>query len=224
VGDGLCAAFARAPNALAAAVAAQRALQGEPWGEAGPLRVRMALHAGAVDLQDGDYVGACLNRLGRLLAATHGGQVVVSQATYDLVLDALPAGVTLRDLGEHRLRDLARAERVFQVRHPALPADFPPLRSLDALPHNLPLQLTSFVGRERDVVEVASLLGAHRLVTLTGVGGTGKTRLRAVRKRAAEGRPRAGPGPARRRDRRRGAAPPGRRDVGRHPTPQYCGS
>jgi class 3 adenylate cyclase len=108
VGDGLCAAFARAPDALAAAVAAQRALQAEPRGEAGPLRARMALHTGAAEVQDGDYAGACLNRLGRLLAATHGGQVVLSQATADLVQDALPEGVTLRDLGAHRLRDLAR--------------------------------------------------------------------------------------------------------------------
>jgi hypothetical protein len=177
VGDGLCAAFARAPDALAAAVAAQRALQVEPWSEVEPLRVRMAVHTGAVEAQDGDYVGACLNRLGRLLAATHGGQIVLSQATADLVRDTLPEGVGLQELGTHRLRDLQRPEHVFQVVHPAVPSDLPPLRTLDALPNNLPLQLTSFVGRERELGEVAGLLAAHRLVTLTGVGGTGKTRL-----------------------------------------------
>jgi predicted ATPase/class 3 adenylate cyclase len=176
-GDGLCAAFATAPAALAAAVAAQRTLQAEPWGEIGPLRVRLALHTGAVEVQDGDYVGACLNRLGRLLAAGHGGQIVLSQATADLGQDALPAEVSLHDLGEHRLRDLARPERVFQVRHPDLPTAFPPLRSLDALPHNLPLQPTSFIGREQELVTVGALLVEHRLVTLTGPGGTGKTRL-----------------------------------------------
>jgi predicted ATPase/class 3 adenylate cyclase len=177
VGDGLCAAFVTAPAALAAAVAAQRALGAEPWGDGGPLRARMALHTGAVEIEAGDYVGACLNRLGRLLAATHGGQVVLSQATADLVRDALPEGVGLRDLGEHRLRDLARPERVFQLLHPDLPAEFPPLRSLDALPHNLPLPLTSFVGRERELATTRALLAAHRLVTLTGAGGVGKTRL-----------------------------------------------
>ena len=148
VGDGLCAAFATAPEAVAAALEGQRALVAEDWGETGPLRVRMALHTGAVDVQGGDYVGTCLNRLGRLLAAGHGGQVLLSQATADLVRGALPDGASLRDLGEQRLRDLEQAERAYQLLHPDLPADFPPLTSYAALPNNLPLQLTSFIGRE----------------------------------------------------------------------------
>jgi predicted ATPase/class 3 adenylate cyclase len=177
VGDGLCAAFATAPAALAAAVAGQRALLAEPRGGEGPLRARMALHTGAVEFREGDYVGTCLNRLGRLLAAAHGGQVVLSQTTADLVRDALPDGVGLRDLGEHRLRDLARPERVFQALHAELPSAFPALRALVAPPHNLPVQLTSFVGRERELAALGALLEQARLLTLTGIGGCGKTRL-----------------------------------------------
>ncbi len=149
-GDGLCAAFATAPDAVAAALAGQQAVQAEAWGEVGPLRVRMALHTGAVEVCDGDYVGACLNRVARLLAAGHGGQVLLSGAVQELVRNQLPPGAGLRELGEHRLRDLVEPERVYQVLHPDLPADFPPLRSLDAYPHNLPLQLTSFVGRDQE--------------------------------------------------------------------------
>ena len=177
VGDGLCAAFATAPEAVAAALAGQRALLAEDWGVLGPLGARMALHTGAVELQDSDYVGACLNRLGRLLAAGHGGQVLLSEVTAGLVRGALPEGASLRDLGEQRLRDLGQAEHVYQLLHPDLPAEFPPLRSLDAYPHNLPLQLTSFVGRERELAGLKAALEQSRLVTLTGTGGCGKTRL-----------------------------------------------
>jgi predicted ATPase/class 3 adenylate cyclase len=177
VGDGLCAAFPTAPEAVAAAFAAQRDLWAEPWDPEVPLRTRIALHTGAVEVHRGDYVGACLNRLGRLLAAAHGGQVLLSQTTCDLVRDHRPAGTGVRELGEQRLRDLERPERVFQLVHPALPADFPPPRSLDTLPNNLPLQLTSFVGREREIADVMQLLRSTRLVTLAGAGGCGKTRL-----------------------------------------------
>jgi len=177
VGDGICAAFPTAPDAVAAALAAQLALRAEPWGETGPLQARMALHTGAVEVQGGDYVGPCLNRLARLLSLGHGGQVLLSQATSELVRDALPNGVTLRDLGEQRLRDLTRPEPVLQLLHPDLTATFPTLRSLDAYPNNLPLQLTGFVGREREMAEVERLLGTSRLLTLTGTGGCGKTRL-----------------------------------------------
>jgi predicted ATPase/class 3 adenylate cyclase len=176
-GDGLCAAFATAPDAVAAALSAQRALYAEPWPEADALRVRMALHTGAAEAQDGDYVGACLNRISRLLGIGHGGQTLVSRITYDLVRETPPAGAGWRDLGVHRLRDLAAPEQVFQLLHPDLPEAFPPLKSLDARPNNLPLQLTSFVGREREVAEVERLLGAARLLTLTGAGGIGKTRV-----------------------------------------------
>ena len=146
VGDAVYAAFAHATDAVAAALAGQQALHQESWGEVGALRARMGVHLGEVEAQGGHYFGAPLYRCARLTAAAHGGQVVLSQATVDLVQDALPAGAGLRDLGEHRLKDLQRPERVVQLTAPDLPADFPPLRSLDARPHNLPLQLTSFVG------------------------------------------------------------------------------
>ena len=136
----------------------------------------MGLHTGEAERLGGRYAGAPLYRCARLLATAHGGQVVLSGATAELVQDELPGG-RLRDLGAHRLQDLARPERVFQLLDPALPADFPPLRTLDARPHNLPLQLTSFVGRERELGAVAAQLRAHRLVTLTGPGVVGKTRL-----------------------------------------------
>jgi predicted ATPase/DNA-binding CsgD family transcriptional regulator len=175
-GDGLCAAFITAPEAITTALAAQQALQGAAWG-ATPLRVRMALHTGAVEVRAGDYVGATLNRLARLLAAAHGGQVLLSSAVHELVRDQVPPTAGLRDLGEHRLRDLVQPEHVYQLLHPDLPADFPTLRTLDTYPHNLPLQLTSFVGREQEMTEVTRLLTTTRLLTLTGTGGCGKTRL-----------------------------------------------
>jgi predicted ATPase/class 3 adenylate cyclase len=177
VGDAVYAAFARPSDAAAAALAGQCALQGEPWGETGPLRVRMGVHLGEVERQGGHYFGAPLYRCARLMATAHGGQTVLSAAAAELVRGALPVGASLRDLGEHRLKDLATPEHVFQLGHCGLPAEFPPLRTLDARPHNLPLQLNSFLGRERELAEVARLLGTARLLTLTGSGGTGKTRL-----------------------------------------------
>jgi predicted ATPase/class 3 adenylate cyclase/two-component SAPR family response regulator len=177
MGDQCCAAFSTAADALAAALAAQRALAAEGWGPVGTLRVRMALHTGAVEARDGDYLGAPLNRVARLLAAAHGGQILVSLAAAELVREQLPEGASLRDLGASRLRDLIRPEQIFQLVAPGLPADFPPLRSLEAFPHNLPLQLTSFIGREDQMAELEQLLTDHRLVTLTGAGGCGKTRL-----------------------------------------------
>ena len=179
VGDAFCAAFPTAPDALAAALAAQRSLAAEPWPDPVSVCVRMALHTGAAEERSGDYFGQPLNRVARLMAAGHGGQTLLSGATQELTRDQLPASVTLRDLGQRRLKDLGRPEHVFQALHPALPADFPPLRSLDNpdLPNNLPQQVTSFIGRERQVGEVTALLGRTRLLTLTGAGGCGKTRL-----------------------------------------------
>jgi predicted ATPase/class 3 adenylate cyclase len=191
-GDGLHAVFVTADAAVAAAVGAQQALTAEAWGSIGRLRVRMGLHTGAAQLRGGDYFGSSLNRAARLMAVGHGGQVLCSQATADLAREGLPEGVDLVDLGEHRLRDLSRPERVFQLRASDLPQEFPPLRSLDAFPGNLPIQLTSFIGREADVALIADALTAARLVTLTGVGGVGKTRL-AVQV-AAELTPRFGDG------------------------------
>ena len=150
MGDAFHAAFARATEAVAAALDAQRRLQDEPWGEVRPLLVRMALHTGAAEERGGDYYGPPLNRAVRLLSAGHGGQVLLSETTFDLVRDELPASTSLLDLGEHRLRDLSRPERVYQVADPNLQSQFPPLRTPDRLPNNLPTQLTSFVGRERE--------------------------------------------------------------------------
>ena len=176
-GDSRFCVFGRATDAVAAAAAVQRALHREVWPTPEPLRVRMALHTGEADLRDGDYYGPAVNRCARLRAIAHGGQTLLSGTSHDLVVGVLPAGAALRDLGEHRLTDLARSERVFQLVHSDLPADFPPLRSLDALPHNLPVQLTALVGRERELAELRRLLGGTRLLTLTGTGGCGKTRL-----------------------------------------------
>ena len=137
-GDGVHAAFATASGALEAAVEAQRMLVAEHWVGDDPLRVRMGVHTGSAEFRDGDYFGTAVNRAARVMAAAHGGQVVVSLATEELVRDSLPEHVTLVDLGEHRLRDLARPERIFQLAHPELLDDFPRLQSLDAFPCNLP--------------------------------------------------------------------------------------
>jgi predicted ATPase/class 3 adenylate cyclase/DNA-binding CsgD family transcriptional regulator len=179
IGDAFQAAFQTAPAALAGAVLAQRALAAEPWGDPGPLRVRMALHTGAVGERRDDYVGPLLNRAARLLSAGHGGQILLSAATYELVRDNLPPGVELRDLGERRLKDLVRSERIWQPVVAGLPADFPPLRTLDTRPNNLPAQPNAFIGREEQVAAVIALLRRPdvRLLTLTGPGGAGKTRL-----------------------------------------------
>jgi predicted ATPase/class 3 adenylate cyclase len=181
VGDGTQAAFASAEDALQAALASQRALLAEAWGEPlGPLRVRMGLHAGeAIPDARGDYLAAPLNRLSRLLSTGHGGQILLAQTVQQLTRGALPAGSDLRDLGEHRLRDLLEPEQVYQLVHPDLPTEFPPLKSLEHRPNNLPLQPTPFLGREREVGAIVALLGRAdvRLLTLTGPGGTGKTRL-----------------------------------------------
>ncbi len=176
-GDGFFAAFTRAPAAIAAAVRAQRDLAAEPWPPDAPIRVRMGLHAGegVVDA-DGSYVGHDVHRAARVAGAAHGGQVLVSETVRALAGSVLPAGVAFRDLGQHRLKDL-RPEPLAQLLVDGLPSDFPPVRSLDARPNNLPTQLTSFVGREHELATVAELLATTRLLTLTGPGGTGKTRL-----------------------------------------------
>jgi predicted ATPase/class 3 adenylate cyclase/Tfp pilus assembly protein PilF len=181
VGDAFCCAFATAPDALEASLFAQRTLLSkEGWPEeTGPLRVRMALHVGATEERDGDYFGPPVNRVARLLSVAHGGQVLLSLTTQELVRDHLPAGGNLMDLGEHRLKDLFRPERVFQLVAPGLPTEFPPLRTLEGRPNNLPIQPNPLVGREREVSEIVDRLRSDgaRLLTLTGPGGTGKTRL-----------------------------------------------
>src|SRR5215212_5858522 len=154
VGDAFCCAFPTTPDALEAALEAQRTLLSSEWQETGPLRVRMALHMGVAEERDGDYFGPPVNRVARLLSADHGSQVLVSLATQELVRDQLPTEATLKDLGEHRLKDLFRPERVFQLSAPELPSEFPPLRTLESHPNNLPLQPTPLIGREREVGEV----------------------------------------------------------------------
>jgi predicted ATPase/class 3 adenylate cyclase len=179
IGDAFCAAFPTAPEALEAALESQRGLVSSEGEQIGPLRVRMALHTGAAEERDGDYFGPPVNRVARLLSAAHGGQVLLSLATQELVRDASPVDARLEDLGERRLKDLFRPERVFQITTPDLPSEFPPLRTLESLRNNLPLQPTPLVGREREVEEVCERLRQEdiRLLTLTGPGGTGKTRL-----------------------------------------------
>lgn len=190
IGDSLQIAFETAPDALTTALHGQRLLQSEPWGEA-QIRVRMALHSGVTEERTTDYVGPVLNRLARIMASGHGGQVLLSQTVYELVRDNLSLDTNLLDLGEHRLKDLVRPEHIYQLTAPGLINEFPPLKTLDVLPNNLPVQLTSFIGREKEIEEIVHFFSTHpssnaetssthhgtRLVTLTGAGGTGKTRL-----------------------------------------------
>jgi predicted ATPase/class 3 adenylate cyclase len=176
-GDGLHAVFTTADAAVMAAVAGQQALLAASWGPLGALRVRMGLHTGAAEQRGDDYFGPVLNRAARLAEVSHPGQVVCSQATADLVRDSLAPSVGLVELGGHRLRDLDRPEIVFQVTHPELAADFPLLATSAAHIGNLPRPLTSFVGHDDDLTMIAAALVHTPLVTLTGVGGVGKTRL-----------------------------------------------
>jgi predicted ATPase len=176
-GDGFLGVFTTALEAVDAAADAQRALGREAWVATGPMKVRMGLHTGTAELRDGDYYGPAVNRAARLMAAAHGGQVVLSHVSADLIAEDLGEGLTLADLGEHRLRDVARAERVYQLCGPGLPREFAALASASVVRGNLPTALSSFVGREADVTEVAEALTSTRVVTLVGVGGVGKTRL-----------------------------------------------
>jgi predicted ATPase/class 3 adenylate cyclase/DNA-binding CsgD family transcriptional regulator len=177
-GDSTVFAFTRASDAVAAAVDAQRALGTAEWQIDSPLLVRVAVHVGEVDRRDdGTYVGAVLNRCSRLCAAAHGGQLLVSGQVADLVADSLPEGVWLDDLGRHRLRGVATPMRVFQVAGPDLPSEFPPLRTLDGVANNLPVPETPIIGRAGAREDIRELLRGNRLVTLTGSGGCGKTRL-----------------------------------------------
>lgn len=172
-GDSSFSVFARATDAVAAALEFQRRVRGACVS----IRVRAALHSGEAQLRDGDYFGTTINRCARLRSTASGGQILLSQACHALVRDSLPAEAAWKDHGQHRLKDLLRPERVYELVHPELAGSGTPLRSLSLLPHNLPLQLTTFVGRDREVAEVSALLEDHRLVTLLGVGGSGKTRL-----------------------------------------------
>jgi len=176
IGDGMHAVFDDPAGALRAVVGLQAAMAEPPEGVL-PLRMRFGLHRGAAEHRDGDVFGVAVNRAARVMACAHGGQVLVTQAVADALDGRLPAGMALRDLGVVRLRDLSAPERVHQVEHPSLRAEFPALRSLASTPNNLPQQLNAFVGRERQSAEVRALLGQHRLVTLLAMGGIGKSRL-----------------------------------------------
>jgi predicted ATPase/Tfp pilus assembly protein PilF len=176
-GDGLHAAFADALDAILATLELQSGLA-DPAATGGlELRVRCGLHAGPSEGRDGDYYGSVVNRAARIMSAAHGGQMLLSQAVVESILPRLPHALSLRDLGFVRLRDLAGAERLYQLVAEGLRGDFPALRSLEATPNNLPQAVSSFVGRAREITEVSALLARHRLVTLVGMGGLGKTRL-----------------------------------------------
>lgn len=176
-GDAFFAVFTSPPAAVEAALAAQRGLLAERWPRDVQVRVRMGLLTGEGVRGGDNYVGLDVHRAARIAAAAHGAQVAIADSTRSLVAQQLPDGATLRDLGNHRLKDLPAPEHVFQLVVEDLPADFPPLRSLDARPNNLPAMISSFVGRGHETAEILNLLGAARLLTLTGPGGTGKTRL-----------------------------------------------
>ncbi len=178
-GDAFFVAFDRARDAVAAAVAAQQSLLGHAWPGGQTLRVRMGLHTGEPAVQGGSYVGLDVHRGARICAAGHGGQILLSEATRELVRESLPEGMSLRDLGRHQLKDLPHPERLFQVILPGLPSEFPPLRTRPGLSGNLPVESNALIGRDEEVEAVRRLLqdAAVRVVTLTGPGGTGKTRL-----------------------------------------------
>ncbi len=176
-GDSRFAVFQIAISAITAAGIIQRLLADEPWDLPMPLRVRIGLHTGEVDLRDGDYYGSAVNRCARLRSVAHGGQTLISQVTCRLTEDELPEGISLRDLGEHKLKDLMQPEHIYQLIVAGLQEDFPALPMQDSPPTNLPLGLTSFVGRVRELTEVKRLISTGRLVTITGAGGMGKTRL-----------------------------------------------
>jgi predicted ATPase/class 3 adenylate cyclase len=178
-GDGVVAVFGAVDDALAASIAAQKALITEPWGAAGPLRVRMGVHTGESESRDGDFFGPVMNRTARIMAAGHGGQVLLSSVAAALGEAGLPDGAALRDLGTHRLKDLTHPEHLFQLIHTDLASEFPALLTLDTRPHNLPLQATEFLGRSDELATIAVMLESPstRLLTITGPGGAGKTRL-----------------------------------------------
>jgi predicted ATPase/class 3 adenylate cyclase len=175
-GDGLHAAFGDPLDAVTAAADLLQSLATQPTQGVG-LNVRCGIHAGIVERRDNDFFGNAVNRAARIMSAAHGGQVLMSQSVADLVAERLPDGVSLRDLGVARLRDLSSPERIYQLLHPRLRTDFPALRSLTGTPNNLPQQMTSFIGREREVAEIRELLHRERLVSVVGTGGLGKTRL-----------------------------------------------
>lgn len=179
IGDAFCAAFTAAPDAVQASLDIQKQIRAEPWELPSPLCVRIALHTGNAELRDNDYFGPPLNRVARLESLAYGGQTILSLVTEELVRDHLPDGASLVELGRHRLKDLTRPETVYELRFDEQPESFPPPRSLDSHPHNLPLQPTSLVGREQELETLKTQIRENRvrLLTLVGPGGIGKTRM-----------------------------------------------
>ena len=178
IGDAFCVAFHNAGDALRAAVKSQNDLLTEKWGET-PIKVRMGIHTGKAEIQEGgQYVGyLTMSRVQRVMSVAYGGQILISSTSGELVRGELPEGISLLDMKEHRLKGLLNPEHLWQAVSPDLPRDFPPLQSLNEIPNNLPIQLTSFIGREKEIAELIRELNDHHIVTLTGSGGTGKTRL-----------------------------------------------
>ncbi len=176
-GDAFFVAFTEAADAAAAAVAIQRSVLAQQWPDGAAVRLRIGLHTGDPVRTGTGYVGLDVHRASRICAAGYGGQILVSQTTRAAIEDRLPSGVTLRTVGRYRLKDLQEPELLSQLLHADLPVSFPPPRSLDAIPNNLPVQLTSFIGRDHEIMELRRLLSTTRLLTLTGPGGCGKTRL-----------------------------------------------
>jgi class 3 adenylate cyclase len=177
IGDAFCAAFHTVYDGLSAAIQAQQELQIENWGEAS-IRVRMGLHTGSAEIRGSEYQGyMTLARAQRVMSVAYGGQILLSNASGQLIHNELPEGISLRDMKEHHLKGLLTPEHLWQVIAPNLQKDFPALGSLNEIPNNLPVQLTSFIGREKEIAELKLKLKDHRIITLTGAGGTGKTRL-----------------------------------------------
>ena len=176
-GDSILAVFVRGTDAVTCGLEIQRELGAQTWPAGADLHIRVAIHTGEAELRGGHYFGPAVYRCARLLVTGHGDQVLLSQAAHDVVIDTLRDGVALRDLGQHRLRDLERPERIFQLTAPGLRSEFPPLKSMDSRRHNLPISPTRFIGRESELAEIGERLAAHRMLTLVGPGGTGKTRL-----------------------------------------------
>src|ERR671918_490163 len=196
-GDSFFVVFQSAPAAVEGAGEAQRALQGHPWPDGEQVRVRMGLHTGEGKLGGDNYIGIDVHRAARIASAGHGGQVLMSGSTRALVEGSLPSGLSDRDLGRHRLKDLENPENLFQLLVEGLPDEFPPVRTLDARPNNLPGQLTSFVGRAREIEGIKEALGATRLLTLTGPGGRGRSAPASTASRWPSSWPRRGFGSSR---------------------------
>ncbi|MGE5377369.1 MAG: adenylate/guanylate cyclase domain-containing protein [Bacteroidota bacterium] len=177
-GDSYCVAFHQARDALQAACEAQKRLQAEPWSPA-PVKVRMGIHTGRAEIQENrEYHGyLTLSHVQRLMSAAHGGQILISHETLGLIRDEMPEGITVRDMGERRLKDMIHSAHIYQLIIADLPSDFPPIKTLDAFRHNLPAQMTSFIGREKELKEIRQAVSTYRLVTLTGSGGVGKSRI-----------------------------------------------